>query len=48
MAGHTEAGWADIAWDGRTSDGGNLASGIYLYRVETSTHSMAKKMTLIK
>jgi len=48
MASHTEAGWVDIAWDGRTSDGGNLASGIYLYRVETSTHSMAKKMTLIK
>ena len=47
-AGRTEAGWVDIGWNGRSTNGGQVASGVYLYRVTTPMHSLTKKMTLLK
>jgi hypothetical protein len=35
-------------WHSYTFDGNNLASGIYLYRLETSQDQMIKKMILLK
>ena len=41
-------GWISVAWDGRAENGGTLASGIYLYRVQTEQGTQTRKMTLLK
>lgn len=35
-------------WDGRTDIGGEAASGVYLYRIESGSFIQTKKMTLIR
>ncbi len=47
-SGHTEAGWTEVPWDGRGEDGNSLASGLYLYRVQTVNATQTRKMTLLK
>ena len=42
------AGWHSVTWDGRTSSGKEVASGIYLYRIETEYDAASKKMVLVK
>jgi hypothetical protein len=42
------AGVHEVAWNGRTDGGGEVASGVYLYRVETEEASVARKMLLIR
>jgi hypothetical protein len=37
-----------VIWDGRDSSKGELASGVYFYRLKTSTEESLGKMTLIK
>ncbi|MEW5700870.1 MAG: T9SS type A sorting domain-containing protein [Candidatus Zixiibacteriota bacterium] len=41
-------GWVNVPWDGRNEDGDALASGIYLYRVQTAQGAQTRKMTLLK
>jgi len=43
-----EAGDYSIVWDGRDSDGKNLPSGIYLYRLQTAGKIITNKMILMK
>lgn len=43
------AGWYTVTWNGRNSEGLGVASGVYLYRLISSTgHSETKRMTLLK
>ena len=37
-----------VEWDGRDDYGRQVASGIYLYRIETNAYSRTRKMTLLK
>jgi len=38
----------EVVWDGRSAGGSAVASGVYLYRIETEEASVARKMLLIK
>lgn len=46
--GHNSRGWTSIQWDGHTGRGEPVASGVYLYRLDTGTWSSARKMLLVK
>lgn len=48
VSGQAEAGWTEVPWDGRGDGGNDLASGLYLYRVQTATGVQTRKMTLLK
>jgi len=37
-----------VEWDGRAEAGGDVASGVYFYRLSTPKYSATKKMTLLK
>lgn len=43
-----EAGAHAIKWDGRNQTGGNVASGVYLYRLSGRGFAQTKKLLLIK
>jgi hypothetical protein len=42
------AGSYDVAWDGSSESGAPLASGVYFYRLETSTSTLTRRMALIR
>ena len=42
------AGWFTITWDGKNEGGQQVASGIYLYLIETEEKRIIKRMTLIR
>lgn len=42
------AGSHGIQWNGKHKLGNNVASGVYLYRIETDSFSQVKKMTLLR
>jgi len=46
--GHTPAGYISTNWNGLDQNGQELSSGTYIYRLETSDMSFAKKMVLMK
>ncbi len=46
--GQLPAGSHTVVWDGRQDDGNPVASGIYLYRLETQTGTLTRKMMLLK
>ena len=46
--GEFEAGTYQVTWDGTDNTGDKVASGIYLYRLETSQFTSTKKMMLRK
>jgi hypothetical protein len=48
FAGEQPAGPGSVQWDGRDGDGRPVASGVYLYRLETVAGTQAKRMLLIK
>jgi hypothetical protein len=45
---HIPAGVHKIAWDGRNSQGAQVASGVYLYRVRSGEITLTKRMLLLK
>lgn len=46
--GQFDAGWHTIEWNSRDNNDQPVASGIYLYRLESDNHSQSKKMMLLK
>jgi len=42
------AGRHTVTWDGRDDSGKNVASGVYIYRLEAGNKSMSNKMILIR
>ena len=43
-----KAGYHRITWNGKDNFGTDVATGIYLYRLETKTYNQTKKMMLMK
>ena len=44
-----QAGQAiEFVWDGRDDSGAPVASGVYLYRLETNSFRQTRKMVLMK
>lgn len=46
--GSRAAGSHTVTWDGHTSNGAAVPSGVYFYRLETSQGDLSKQMTLIR
>lgn len=46
--GHREAGLQEIAWDGRDVNGAEVASGIYLCRLDAGEHHATRKVTVLR
>ncbi|MDH3890018.1 MAG: PKD domain-containing protein [candidate division Zixibacteria bacterium] len=41
-------GWHEVEWNGADDSGTRVASGVYLYRLNSANFSQTKKMTLMK
>ena len=46
--GYQEGGMQTVTWDGKNSDGVDLSSGIYFYRLQAGDFNQTKKMSLMK
>lgn len=46
--GPVEPGQHEVRWNGRTDDGGMVASGVYLYRFEAAGFTGTRKVTLLR
>jgi flagellar hook assembly protein FlgD len=46
--GTADAGTLVLLWDGRNSAGANVASGVYLYRLQSGEFDAVRKMVLMK
>ena len=47
-AGNYQTSDRSIYWDGRNTNGEQVSSGIYFYRLETSDYSQTRKMVILK
>jgi len=48
FSGQLGAGPHSVQWDGTSSGGGNVSSGVYLYVLRTSRETVARRMVLLK
>ena len=48
VSGAMAAGRHEVTWDGRGSRGRPVASGVYLYRLQTADGMLVRKMTLVR
>lgn len=48
LEGEIPPGAHQATWDGRKSDGRDAGTGIYFYRLESGTQSMARRMILVR
>ena len=46
--GYMPAGVHELTWDGRTGNGVQCASGVYIYRLVTPLGSESRRMTLVR
>lgn len=45
---NTDAGYHEIVWNGRNNLGSQVASGMYIYRIESGSFISTKKMMMLK
>jgi flagellar hook assembly protein FlgD len=48
VEGAREAGTYAVRWDGRNASGQSLASGVYLYRLQSGERIESRKLLLLK
>ena len=48
LDGPVEAGYHQMAWDGRDDTGRQVGAGVYFYRLESGQFQQIRKMTLVK
>jgi flagellar hook assembly protein FlgD len=48
LNGNFDAGYHQIAWNGRNNEGVSVSTGMYLYRIEAGSFVSTKKMLLMK
>ena len=48
VSGRQSAGWYDISWNGQTSDGYTVSTGIYFARLVAGDHDQVIKMLYLK
>ncbi len=46
--GHLAAGAHVLAWDGKDGNGGEVASGVYIYRLEGASFAITRRMMLLR
>lgn len=46
--GYLQPGSYSVTWDGRGHDGVPVASGVYLYKIQTGLHSVTNRMVLLR
>ena len=46
--GRLDAGRYDVVWNSVGDDGSTVASGVYFYKLNTESHNLTRKMSLIK
>jgi len=46
--GNMTAGWHSVEWNGKNHAGNSVASGVYIYRLQTSEATLQKKMLLVR
>ena len=46
--GQVAAGYGEVAWDGRDHSGHVVASGVYLYRLETEEVELTRKLLFLR
>jgi flagellar hook assembly protein FlgD len=45
---HMGPGNFSVTWDGRDSNGGQVASGVYIYKINSLDLNLSKKVTFLK
>lgn len=48
VSGHMDEGTHEVTWDSRTSSGEQVASGVYMYRIDAGEYSKTMHMTVLK
>ena len=48
LSGDITAGNHNVTWDGKDAGGRNVASGVYVYRLQTADLNLARRMTLMR
>ena len=48
VQGTREAGTYTVTWDGRDDHGRELASGVYLYRLQVGDQTQTRKLVLVR
>lgn len=48
FSGYMAAGSYQFTWNGKNTQGQRMASGVYIYNLETASFNMSRKMTLIQ
>jgi flagellar hook assembly protein FlgD len=43
-----QAGSTELTWSGQTTNGGAIASGVYIYRLTAGSYTATKHMLLLK
>ena len=46
--GEQPAGFHQVQWDGRSADGGRVASGVYLLRLQAGAYAATQRLTLVR